>query len=108
MPLMAYDTDGAQALMTRACSPCHTTGNTRPNLNMVVALAGVASNQSPGLAYIEPGDRLLSYLWHKINGTHLTPAAGPGRGSQMPRGGRLSADEIERFGLWIEAIPVMP
>jgi hypothetical protein len=46
-------------------------------------LVGVPSNQS-GLDRIEPGDASLSYLAHKLNGTHNTTAVGGG-GSRMPR-----------------------
>ena len=104
MPLDPDSTADAQALLNASCSPCHTVGNQRPNVRDIASLIGMPSGQSR-LSFIEAGSRLDSYLWHKMNGSQSTQDAGPGRGSVMPRRGRLADDVVIRFGLWIDTLP---
>src|SRR6267378_147164 len=47
---------------------------------------------------IEPGSPDSSYLFHKVNGTHLKAN---GQGARMPLGGALEAADIEAIRLWI-------
>jgi hypothetical protein len=62
---------------------------------------GVQSAQVPGLALIEPGDRLRSFLWLKVAGRQREVGGGFG---DMPPRDRLCADEIERLGGFIDAL----
>jgi hypothetical protein len=56
------------------------------------------SNGSP-LDHIEPGDHMSSYIWHKVNGTHLDVGGG---GGKMPQGGELPQDQIDTIAQWID------
>jgi hypothetical protein len=59
------------------------------------------ANQAPALAEIEPGSPAESYMYRKLQGTHI--AAG-GSGVRMPRGGPyLNATELQTFADWINA-----
>jgi hypothetical protein len=46
------------------------------------ALVGVPSEQLPSMNRVEPGEPEQSYLWHKLNGTHLNAG---GTGEPMPK-----------------------
>jgi len=60
-----------------------------------------ASTELPSMDRIEPGDHLTSYLWHKINGTHLDVG---GAGVRMPQFGPfLTQPEIDGIAGWIDA-----
>ena len=48
--------------------------------------AAMLQNGSSGTPYVVPGSPETSYLWRKVEGTHLDPEVG-GSGSQMPIGG---------------------
>jgi hypothetical protein len=63
-------------------------------------LVNVPAGQVPAMDRVEPGDLENSYLWRKLEGTHL--AAG-GEGDQMPSpyAEPLTAAEKETFRLWI-------
>jgi parallel beta-helix repeat protein len=63
------------------------------------------SSQLPTMDRVEPGDHLLSYLWHKVNGTH---GGVGGSGGQMPFGctpgmNCLTPAEISAIAGWIDA-----
>lgn len=62
-------------------------------------LVDVASTEVPGLDRIEPGDTEASYLWHKINNTHLT-VGGEGNPMPAPDGG-LDPALIDTIEAWI-------
>ncbi len=91
------------AIFMAACNGCHI-GGTSGGLSLAgdftQATVNVASRQS-GLDLIEPGDRAASYLYRKVEGTHIEAG---GRSSRMPLGGALSAGEIETIGLWIDSL----
>ncbi len=64
-------------------------------------LVDVASEQVPTMDRIEPGDPDHSYLWHKVNDTHLTVS---GSGTSMPPGVggvSLDADTLAVLEAWI-------
>ena len=63
------------------------------------AIVGVPSNDVPGMARIEPGDPENSYLFRKVEDTHIDAG---GEGNKMPPGGQLDASEIDTIKLWIE------
>jgi len=65
---------------------------------------GVASFELPSMNRIEPGDSSLSYVMHKLDGTHI--AAG-GSGARMPFGcsgsGCLSQAQLDGVRAWIDS-----
>ncbi len=73
-------------IITANCS-CHLANVHPTGLTMAEAdqaygnLVSVDSGQNPGMARVEPGDPDNSYMWHKINGTHMKVG---GIGGQMP------------------------
>jgi parallel beta-helix repeat protein len=59
------------------------------------------SMQLPAMDRIEPGNHLMSYLWHKINGTHGDVG---GSGARMPQfGPYLSQEQLDGIAGWIDA-----
>ncbi|MCB9540636.1 MAG: lamin tail domain-containing protein, partial [Myxococcales bacterium] len=99
-----------QALVDDRCAGCHTNGGMSGTMTLddiFVGAVGVPSFEAEGLDRIEPGDHMASYLWHKLNGTHLDVG---GEGLRMPRSGPpyLTDAQIERVGLWIDGLPVEP
>ncbi len=63
-------------------------------------LVGVAALQS-GFSRIEPGTTEFSYLWHKINDTHVGPPAfGAGNPMPPPMGG-LDPGSLTTIEQWI-------
>ncbi len=80
---------------------CHTAGGPPEGLDLsdgYANLVDVPSNQS-GLDRIEPGDPDQSYLWHKINDTHLS-VGGANNPMPAPAGG-LAAGDIALIEEWI-------
>lgn len=102
-PLVAYTDDEVGELFLRRCSPCHIR-NAEAGLNFrgafLQAIVDVPSTQSR-LPRVAPGDRMGSYIYLKLTGQQRTAG---GRGRPMPSRGPIPADEIERFGLWIDAL----
>ncbi len=107
---LSGDTGAAPALpevaeiFTNRCSPCHID---RPSAGLLLAsgpeLRGrlmEASTQQPALRRIEAGAPDESYLWLKLNGSHL---AADGTGAQMPfQRDPLPTDERQTIRRWIE------
>ena len=60
-------------------------------------LVGTPSEQAP-LSRIAAGDLEGSYLWHKLQGTHLDVG---GMGDPMPQVGMLSAEDEAAIEAWI-------
>jgi hypothetical protein len=89
-----------------AFSGCHAAPSPQQGLNLSAGVSyghivGVASNQLPTMARIEPDDADLSYLVNKIQGTQQ--AVG-GSGDQMPLGGgTLTSSDIEIIRAWAQA-----
>ena len=52
----------------------------------------------PSMPLIDPGDPENSYLWRKIDGTHI--AAG-GAGATMPRTGSIGKKKRDKIEAWI-------
>jgi len=91
------------AIFLATCNGCHI-GGASGGLSLAgdftVTTVNVRSGQS-GLDLIEPGDRAASYLYRKVEGTHIEAG---GRSSRMPLGAALSADDVETIGLWIDSL----
>ena len=89
-----------QPILNANCE-CHIAGEPA-GLSMVdgyANLVDVASTEAAGLDRIEPGVPNDSYLWHKINGTHVE-AGGEGNPMPAPDGG-LAQDLIDTIEQWI-------
>ncbi|MET0386483.1 MAG: hypothetical protein ABW321_11015, partial [Polyangiales bacterium] len=61
-------------------------------------MVNVPSMQLPGMLLVKPGSTAESYLWHKVNGTHLDVG---GSGMIMPYTFPLNAEEKQIFERWI-------
>jgi len=85
-------------------SDCHSgaqpqAGQNLTSGNAYANIVAVPSAELPSMDRVEPGDPELSYLIHKIQGTHL--AVG-GSGAQMPLGlGMLPQSTIDIIRAWI-------
>lgn len=101
---VSYKADIVPLIKSR-CVVCHLPGAAQAALELhprggYDSLVGVKSSQSP-LLRVAPGKPEDSYLYRKLTGTQL--AAG-GSGERMPFGeAPLSAADIEKVRLWIEA-----
>lgn len=95
-----------QDLFDTKCVRCHAKNNTLLNLasfsrtTIDVPTAGGRAEcaDSKYRVRIAPGDREASLLWHKVNGTHDCGDTMP------PSGPRLTAEELERLGLFIDGL----
>lgn len=96
-----------QPIFNAQCVYCHVTGAENGGLNLArsashAALVGAPSTESP-LARVKAGEPEASYLWHKLNGSHV--AAG-GSGNAMPMSDPprlLEPAQRALFKAWIEA-----
>lgn len=98
-PVVAGAFNPVAIIFSGSCVGCHNAANAAPGSSFDVAgldlegleaydnIVGVFSNQLPTMELVDFGadTENTSYLWHKINNTHLglTP---PGSDSAMPRG----------------------
>lgn len=85
------------------CVVCHLPGSAQAELELhpdggYSKLVGQKSTQS-GLLLVTPGDPEGSYLFRKLEGTHIEAG---GTGQRMPFGTQLSEREIELVRHWIE------
>lgn len=90
-------------IIVKACN-CH---QTEPILMAPISLkvgeaydnlVGVPSEQLTTMNLVEPGSLNASYLWHKLNDTHLEVG---GSGLRMPSTIPLDAADIDLVGRWI-------
>ena len=101
---LSLDVD-IQPVLTRRCQDnCHSVEDP-VSMSMTEGhdtygeLVNIAATQAPLYDRVEPYEPDLSYLWHKVNGTHLEVG---GMGSQMPRRGELLESERAMIRRWIE------
>lgn len=104
LPEVVFE-DDVQPLLNANCT-CHLAGSsgmmTAPTLNLNPGsahanLVGVAAVGGPG-SLVEAGSVEDSYLWHKVNGTHLDAG---GAGDKMPPAVDLDADQLLVLEAWI-------
>ncbi|MDB4935953.1 MAG: hypothetical protein JWP87_2925 [Labilithrix sp.] len=110
--LTAYTEAEVQKLFDARCVKCHDA--TSPNVDLSTPFTEATVNAKTGgatgkticgrssdyVVRIKPGDREASLLWHKVKGTQDC-------GSPMPydKGNKpLDATELERLGLYIDAL----
>lgn len=99
-----------QPLLSTRCAGCHGGIGTPQYAGLIdldvpaSAYANIVNVPSAELATmdrIEPGDHMLSYIWHKVNGTHLTVG---GTGDRMPQfGPYLTQSDLDGIAGWIDA-----
>ena len=89
-----------QPVFYASCSGCHA-GPPGFGFDKPEQIVGVSSVQVPSMFLVTAGDRANSYLYHKIDGTHLSVG---GSGQRMPRGGypALPQVDIDLIGAWID------
>jgi hypothetical protein len=106
---LSHDAD-IQPIWDEHClTACHETGGEWSVLDMSGSaydkLVGVPAATFPDLNHVEPGNLETSYLWHKIDGTHLMVG---GNGVAMPKARVgmsatvLTADQVSAIQAWIE------
>ncbi len=97
-----FDAD-VQPIFDAECASCHDSTTLAGDLDLsgdaYDDIMHTASTEVPGMNLIEGGDSSLSYLYHKIAGTHSSVY---GTGDSMPPSGSLSAAEQHTIYTWIE------
>ena len=80
-----------------SCMGCHgnSGGFTLNYSNLFTA------SSAGGMQYITAGDPSQSYLWHKINGTHLTVPGGTGQDMSQKNNVNLSTTDFNTIETWI-------
>ena len=93
-----HDSD-IQTVWNTHCTRCHgSSGGLSLTSSAWSKIVDVRSGDIATMDLVEPGDPRNSYLWRKVEGTHL--GAG-GSGSTMPIGGSLSSSELDDIETWI-------
>jgi hypothetical protein len=96
--------ESVQPILDTSCTSCHSGKSPSAGLDMSSGNAwantvGVASSQAAMDIVSDSGDPEDSYLWHKVNGTHIKAG---GSGDQMPQGASaLSADDLDVIYNWM-------
>lgn len=83
-----------QPFFNQQCVACHLTGAAGGGVNLEPGVAHealVEVESTAPMLLVTPGDPELSYLVHKLRGTHLEVG---GNGMLMPLGGQLIAEEM--------------
>ena len=99
--------EDVQPIFSGGCAftGCHAGASPAQGMNLGVGktfsnVVNVASRELPSMNRVTPNQPDISYLVHKIQGTHVGVG---GSGSQMPLGrSPLSRDEIDLIRAWIE------
>ncbi len=92
-------------ILKRRCATCHLTGDEPGGMALYPeaaydSLVGAASIEAD-MMRVEPGDPQASYLFRKLEGTHIEAG---GYGDPMPlEGWPLPAADIDLFKQWIAA-----
>jgi hypothetical protein len=103
--MVVYETD-IQPIWDASCVVgCHVAGGSGQMqsglvLNPGESHASMVGVQSPttALKIVEPGSTTDSYLWHKLQGTHLDVGGG---GLSMPPGVKLDQAKLDLVEAWI-------
>lgn len=101
-------TSTVEPIVARKCAACHNDASPGAGVSFQKGsgydyLVNVASDELPDMPRVTPGDSKLSYLAHKILGTHEEVG---GFGTKMPPSGSLREKEIEAIISWIDGCPV--
>lgn len=101
---LSYERDVMPIWRHHGCASagCHGSAGPSEGLDLSTAASGYAglvdrpSRQCRGMELVDPGDAEDSYLMNKLLGVGMCS------GTRMPRGGRLTADQIDVVRAWIE------
>ncbi|MCY0987520.1 hypothetical protein OV203_10325 [Nannocystis sp. ILAH1] len=103
-----YETD-IQPIWDASCTTgCHVAGGSASGWFVITPgdshgeLVGQQSLELASMQLIAPNDRDNSYLWHKINNTHVE-VGGNGTAMPPPPAASLSSADLEKIGAWIDA-----
>jgi len=103
-----YETD-IQPIWNASCTTgCHVAGGTAASWFVITpgdshaALVGKNALELNTMQLVAAGDSENSYLWHKINNTHIE-AGGSGTPMPPPPAAALSADDLAKIETWIDA-----
>lgn len=101
-PGPSFNVDVWEPILAPACT-CHQGGAGGLEMGSSAAeayatIVGIKSTGLSSMSYVEPGDPGDSYLFHKLNDTHIEVG---GQGGRMPLGGQLSLDQIDTIKQWI-------
>ncbi|MCY1070685.1 hypothetical protein OV090_38445 [Nannocystis sp. RBIL2] len=103
-----YETD-IQPIWDGSCTTgCHVAGGSASGWFVITPgdshgeLVGQQSLELASMQLIAPNDRDNSYLWHKINNTHVE-VGGNGTAMPPPPAAALSSADLEKIGAWIDA-----
>jgi hypothetical protein len=101
----AFTEAEVQMLFDTECDVCHMDGRRDGTLALdapfLATTLDAMSEQLRDMAIITAGDRQRSYLFHKVNDTHQQIG---GAGLRMPVETGLCVSDIERLGLYIDAL----
>ena len=113
---ISYINDVYPMVIDSDCTVCHAPPSNFGGLNLsnvgndsYGTIVNQPSDECPSYDFVEPGDSEASWLFRKIEGTHIEAAQAVGcstmaAGSQMPIGGFccLTADQIQLVKDWID------
>jgi hypothetical protein len=104
----AWDSD-LQSLVNSRCVACHQNASPAGKLSLQRGgppenLVGVQSEQAD-MAFVTPQSPEDSYLYRKLDGTHLDAG---GSGERMPLGGALTEADLTVFRDWIMGCKGIP
>ncbi|MBZ5708504.1 hypothetical protein [Nannocystis pusilla] len=104
---LSHDLDIQPIWDANCLTGCHTAGGTAASwfvLDVGAAYDEIVLQSSfevASMVLVQPGDVENSYLWHKINDTHLE-VGGAGTAMPPPPAAQLSSAELGKIGQWIE------
>ena len=104
--VFSEEDEAVQEIFNSQCVYCHMEGVEQAGLNLEPGLSrtrlvGVKSTQTDVLL-VTPGNPSMSYLWHKLQNTHLQSG---GEGTNMPMNQPpLSASELKSIEEWINSL----
>ena len=100
---LSFAADVWTPIFEPSCS-CHQLGS--PGMLLMgtdapSAYASIVGKPSTGstLNYVTPGDSSQSYIFHKVNNSHVEAG---GAGGRMPLGGTLTEEQITTIETWID------
>jgi hypothetical protein len=99
---LSYATD-IEPILLQTCARCHAGADPEGEIAFIDAgFDGLLAldSQQVDMAFVEPGDSLHSYLWHKMNASQNIAG---GSGSAMPQGELLDAATVQLVADWIDA-----